>query len=281
MTRPPAFNRRRFLVGGLTVVAAGCTASHPDASPTPPEPTNQADATTIAPPPPASTATPAPPAQPAPTPTTTGALPPSPPTGQQALYIAHGPRHSDAVALSYHASGRPALAVRLLDLLRDRGVHVTVFAVGTWLDAHPDLGRRIVADGHELANHTLSHLPMRSLSAAQLEHEIVGGAHALIPFIGATRAWFRPSGIDVPTPGILTAAAAAGYPYSIGYDVDTLDFQDPGASAIATTFDAGVQPGSIVSLHFGHQGTIDAMPTILDALARDQRHPVTVSQLPT
>jgi peptidoglycan/xylan/chitin deacetylase (PgdA/CDA1 family) len=277
MTRPPTFNRRRFLAGGLTVVAAGCTAGHPDTSPAD---TAKPAAPTTAPPA-APSATPAPPAQPAPAPTTTGVLPPPPPTGQPALYIPHGRRDSDAVALTYHASGDPTLAVRLLDLLRTHGVPVTVFAVGTWLDAHPDLGRRIVADGHELANHTLSHLAMRTLSAAQLDHEIVGGAQALTPFIGATRAWFRPSGIDVPTAPILTAAGAAGYPYSIGYDVDTLDFQDPGASAIVTTFTAGVQPGSIVSLHFGHQGTIDAMPAILDALARDQRRPVTVSQLLT
>ena len=44
----------------------------------------------------------------------------------------------------------------------------------------------------------------------------------------------------------------------MGYDVDSLDFQDPGAAAVQANVLDHVQPGSIVSLHFGHQGTIAA-----------------------
>ena len=42
---------------------------------------------------------------------------------------------------------------------------------------------------------------------------------------------------------------------------------------------AAVRPGSIVSLHFGHSGTIDALPAILDALHTRGLRPVTVSDL--
>jgi peptidoglycan/xylan/chitin deacetylase (PgdA/CDA1 family) len=91
--------------------------------------------------------------------------------------------------------------------------------------------------------------------------------------------WFRPSGIETPTDAILTEAGRAGYAISVGYDVDTLDFQDPGARAVVANFRNGASGGSIVSLHFGHRGTIDALPGMLDHLARRGLRPVTVGQL--
>jgi hypothetical protein len=65
----------------------------------------------------------------------------------------------------------------------------------------------------------------------------------------------------------------------LGFDVDPLDYDDPGASVVTQRTLAAVHPGAIISLHFGHAGTVAAMPAILDGL--DQRHltPVTVSKL--
>jgi hypothetical protein len=40
-----------------------------------------------------------------------------------------------------------------------------------------------------------------------------------------------------------------------------------------------VQPGSIISLHFGHRGTIDALPAILRDLERRGLEQVTVGTL--
>ena len=76
-----------------------------------------------------------------------------------------------------------------------------------------------------------------------------------------------------------TQAGRAGYPVSVGYDVDSLDFQDPGAAAVQANVLDHVQPGSIVSLHFGHQGTIAAFGPIVDGLRRRQLEPVTVTRL--
>ena len=65
----------------------------------------------------------------------------------------------------------------------------------------------------------------------------------------------------------------------LGFDVDPLDYTDPGADAVATRTLAQVGPGSIVSLHFGHPGTIAAMPRILDGLDAKKLTPVTASKL--
>jgi peptidoglycan/xylan/chitin deacetylase (PgdA/CDA1 family) len=74
-------------------------------------------------------------------------------------------------------------------------------------------------------------------------------------------------------------AAEAGYPVVLGFDVDPLDYDDPGAAAVAGRTLATVAAGSIVSLHFSHPGTISAIPAILDGLAGRGLTPMTASKL--
>jgi peptidoglycan/xylan/chitin deacetylase (PgdA/CDA1 family) len=166
-----------------------------------------------------------------------------------------------------------------LDLLRERGVRCTVFVVGQWLEANPELGTRLMAEGHELGNHTYSHQAMGRLSPQQTTVEITRAADVLRSQTGSMSRWFRPSGIAVPTAVILLEAGRAGYPTSVGYSVDSLDFQDPGAAAVRRNVAQHVVGGSIVSLHFGHNGTIEALPGILDDLGQRSLAPVTVGEL--
>ena len=65
----------------------------------------------------------------------------------------------------------------------------------------------------------------------------------------------------------------------LGFDVDPLDYTDPGAAAVTQRTLAAVKAGSIVSLHFGHPGTLAALPGILDGLAQKNLTPVTTSEL--
>ncbi len=204
---------------------------------------------------------------------------PGPGPGESASFINHGARDSGNAALTFHAAGNPAMATALLDLLKRSGAPVTVFAVGNWISENPQLAKRILADGHELSNHTWSHGAMRTMSPADLTTEISKAADALTKLTGSNGRWFRPSQIEVPTPAILAAAGKVGYSVSVGYDLDSMDFQDPGAAAVKKNVMGAIQSGSIVSLHFDHQNTIDALPAIIDHMKSKNLKPVTVSQL--
>ena len=72
---------------------------------------------------------------------------------------------------------------------------------------------------------------------------------------------------------------AAGYGACLGYDVDPLDYTDPGPAAIVRSLARSVQPGSIVSLHLGHPGTLAALPAVLAHLHDRGLTPVTASDL--
>jgi peptidoglycan/xylan/chitin deacetylase (PgdA/CDA1 family) len=113
--------------------------------------------------------------------------------------------------------------------------------------------------------------------------EIVRCRDVLTRLTGSPGAFFRPSGTDdgtvAPSDVVLDLAGQAGYRTVLGFDVDPLDYDDPGADAVATRTLAQVGPGSIVSLHFGHPGTVAAMPRILDGLDAKKLTPVTASKL--
>jgi len=232
----------------------------------------------------APTSVPTPPTSAAPS-TNSATTPPSEvvvPTTQLAVpatYVSHGSTSANNVALTFHLGGNASLVGELLDRMRTLGLTSTLFAIGDWLSANPALGHRAVDEGHELGNHTKSHKSMLQLSRSEVRDEIIGGGQALIPFIGSIGKWFRPSGTDVPTDLILEEAGAAGYPVSVGYDIDSLDYTEPGADAVVSRVVGQLHPGAIVSLHFGHRDTIDALPQIVDALHSAGLVPVTVSGL--
>ena len=193
--------------------------------------------------------------------------------------IRFGPRDAPAVALTFHGAGAAARTSDVLDIARAHGAHLTVFAVGQWLQANPALGKAILAAGHDLGNHTWSHQPMRRLSAAEAGAEVSRGAAQVAAVRGSAGLLFRPSGTPASTATIRSAARASGYARCISYDVDPQDYLDPGAGAVQARTLAAVRAGSIVSLHLGHLGTVAALPGILAGLRARGLHAVTITEL--
>jgi peptidoglycan/xylan/chitin deacetylase (PgdA/CDA1 family) len=151
--------------------------------------------------------------------------------------------------------------------------------VGTWLQQVPAMAKRILDGGHELGNHTQHHLDIKAMTADKAYAEIEACASELQKLTGSIGTWFRPSQTVHSTPLIEAQAAKVGYRACLSYDVDSLDYTDPGADAITKATLGGVQNGSIVSMHFGHAGTVTAMPAILDGLRSRGLQPVTMTEL--
>jgi peptidoglycan/xylan/chitin deacetylase (PgdA/CDA1 family) len=200
-----------------------------------------------------------------------------------AKFVVSGPAARQRVALTFHTDGDLTLAQQYLDVFASHNVHVTCFIVGKWLDANQSWAAKLTDAGHELANHTYNHLTFGQLPPQQMTDEIVRCRDLLVRLTGKPGRYFRPSGTDdgtsTPPAAVLQAAGAAGYSTVLGFDVDPLDYSDPGSAAVTQRTLATVKPGSIVSLHFGHPGTLAALPGILDGLAQHNLVPVTASEL--
>jgi peptidoglycan/xylan/chitin deacetylase (PgdA/CDA1 family) len=193
--------------------------------------------------------------------------------------VVHGPRDRARVALTFHGQGPVPMADGLLAEAERAGARVTVLAVGTWLEQNPQMARRILRGGHELGNHTLHHLDIAAMDAPGAYAEIAGCAQRLRSLTGSIGRWFRPSQTRYATALIERTARTVGYQTCVSYDVDSLDYTDPGPDAVVATVLGSVRRGSIISLHLGHPGTLTALPAILHGLTAQGLRPVTLTGL--
>ena len=202
--------------------------------------------------------------------------------GAASVFVSSAAAGRNQVALTFHTDGDLRIDQRVLDGLAGRA-QVTCFIVGSWLEANPTWARKLLDAGHELANHTYTHPTFASLSRSGMATEITRCRDLLVKLTGSGGRFFRPSGTEDglarPSAQILEEAGTAGYDYVLGWNVDPFDYQDPGGTAVRTRVLDGVKPGSIVSLHFGHSGTADAISAIVDGLDSKGLKAVTTSAL--
>ncbi|MFD9288831.1 polysaccharide deacetylase family protein [Streptomyces sp. NPDC060030] len=197
----------------------------------------------------------------------------------QPVQIEHGPRGRPRVALTFHGQGDPTLARAVLGEAERAGARLTVLAVGSWLDQHPGMARRILDGGHDLGNHTQSHLDINAMDEERAYAEITGCARRLRRLTGSIGTWFRPSRARSATPLVQDLARRAGYPHVLSYDVDSLDFTSPGVAAVTRKVAGELRNGSVVSLHFGYRDTIAALPLLLTEIDRRRLRAVTTTEL--
>jgi peptidoglycan/xylan/chitin deacetylase (PgdA/CDA1 family) len=200
--------------------------------------------------------------------TSTITTPPTTAFSGVARYVARGATGATTTraALTFHTEGTVAQVGRLLDLAAALEVPLTLLIVGRWLESNVELGRRIAVAGHDLGNHTYSHLALPSQTRAVVASEIERGAAVMANVLGTRGRWFRPSGSNSTTDVINEEAGKAGYPVVLGFDTDPLDYQDPGAVVVRSRVLETTRDGALVSLHAQHQGTIDAFESIVQGL---------------
>jgi len=169
----------------------------------------------------------------------------------------------------------------ILDQPQNRDVTVTTFLIGSWMQSNPDLVKRFVDSGQEIANHGAHHWTLSSLGDEGLKAEILGCEEILKSIIGqsvTTKPFLRPSG-GVYDQRVANIAADLGFRLFL-WSIDLRDWQagtDPNwlSSSIVSTATAG----DIILLHFGRHSTIEAFQAILDGLRNKGLKPVGLSEL--
>jgi peptidoglycan/xylan/chitin deacetylase (PgdA/CDA1 family) len=191
----------------------------------------------------------------------------------------NGDRGSRAVALTFDMGGRVDPAIDIVTWLIAQRVPATIAITGAMIESpNTDAGRRVVAlvaahpELFELGNHSYSHPDFRGLDAESIRSELSRTEAALANVApGLTmRPRFRPpyGGVDE---AVLAAVGAAGYPQTVLWDIDTIDWRPtaeggPTAAEIAAKVVNQAQGGSIVLMHLGGYETLAALPAIVEGL---------------
>jgi peptidoglycan/xylan/chitin deacetylase (PgdA/CDA1 family) len=156
--------------------------------------------------------------------------------------------------------------VEILDVLREHDAKAVFFALGQNLARQTDLGRRIVAEGHVLANHTWGHEDLTTLDTTSRD-QTIGDTAELLGRLGSDSPCVRPpyGATDDALADDLTARGLR----QVLWNVDTADWTRPGADAVAAGL-LGARSGDVVLLHDGGSDrtqTVEALRAALPRLA--------------
>ncbi len=181
------------------------------------------------------------------------------------------------VALTFD-DGPVSHTATLLDMLKARKVKATFYVVGNMVRHRPQMLRRMISEGHEIGNHTVTHAILSKHSRDKVKRELQQAHDQIVAATGVAPKTMRPPGGGITKEQKKWVFAEFGYP-TIMWSCDPMDWKKPGVSVVAQRTIQGASPGGILLLHDLHKSTVDAVPTILDTLLGQGYRFVTVSEL--
>ena len=194
------------------------------------------------------------------------------------------------IALTFDSGWLFEQTIPLLNVLDQYNVTATFFPRALWVKDNPDLAKEIVKRGHTMGNHSLTHSHMKELSAQQMRHEMQESTRIIQETTGVRPFMFRPP-FGEYNQLLLEVLAETGYPYSIMWTVDTLDWaagttKNVGGSQvyIDTEFIVNrvlnnASDKGIILMHIGGASTVQALPRIIEGLRNKGYQMVTVDKM--
>ncbi|MCG7203274.1 MULTISPECIES: polysaccharide deacetylase family protein [Streptomyces] len=164
--------------------------------------------------------------------------------------IAHASdRGARGVNITIDDGPDPVWTPRVLEVLEQYGVKATFCMVGPQAQAHPDLVRQVVAAGHRLCDHTVSHdVTMDKKSEAYQSQQILDAERMITKASGGVRPLYYRAPGGAFTPYSRKVAASHGM-RPLGWNVDSKDFERPGTNAIVTTVKSELPNGPTILFH--------------------------------
>ena len=199
---------------------------------------------------------------------------PSPASAAAATALYRGPTDRPVVAITYDCGADTGYASSILDTLAREGVPCSFGITGTWADANPGLVQRMVAEGHQLINHTYNHPsftgysdPSGPISSASRQQEITSCENRLVQLTGvATKPYFRPPYGDIDD-GVLADVGAIGFTYCVLWSLDGLGWQGLTQDQIVNRIASNHGNGYIYLFHVGADSQEGpALPRIIGTL---------------
>lgn len=163
----------------------------------------------------------------------------------------------------------PVWTPQVLDVLRQYGVKATFCMVGTQAQAHPDLVKQVVAAGHRLCDHSVSHdTTMDKKSQAYQAQQILDAERMITQASGGVRPMYYRAPGGAFTPYSRHLAASRGM-RPLGWNVDSKDFERPGTATIVATVERELPGGPTILFHDAggdRAQTVEALRQILPRL---------------
>ncbi len=199
--------------------------------------------------------------------------------------VSHRPELTEKVMALSFDDGPSRQTPEILDVLAEHGARATFFVLGERVEGKEEILGRMLAEGHEVGNHTYSHPHALNLDDGELEHDI-GRCQRVLA--AAEPVLMRPPyGEDAVR--VARIAARRGLATTALWSIDPKDFIEREPEAIARVIEVEAAPGAIIDLHDGwpritstdrdRTPTIEGLRLALPRMTAQGYRFVTVSQL--
>ncbi len=173
------------------------------------------------------------------------------------------------VALTFDDGPTAEYTPQILAILKKYNIKATFFMVGDSVKLYPQVAREVLAAGHAINNHTLTHPLLTKISDAQLYKEITAPQKIIANATGVTPVCLRyPFGAS--NSHVRAAIRAQGIvPVPMGFN--SFDYDRPGVDKIVSWVLKNAYSGQVILLHdgfFSREQTVAALPLIIEGIKK-------------
>ena len=165
------------------------------------------------------------------------------------------------VAITFDDGPNPVYTPKLLDGLKERDVKATFFVIGREAELYPDIIERMEEEGHEIGNHTYSHVNLCCLDYEEIEYEVNETNKVIENITGECPIYIRPPfGSWSKELGDKTGMI------EVLWDIDPKDWNTSDAGTVITRVLKDVDDRNIILFHDNSQSSVDAALAVIDEL---------------
>jgi peptidoglycan/xylan/chitin deacetylase (PgdA/CDA1 family) len=171
-------------------------------------------------------------------------------------------------ALTFDDGPKAEYTEELLAVLREKGVKATFFLLGCDVLMRPDDAKKITADGHVIANHSMTHRDLKTMPFDEICNELRDCSNLLESITGKRPRFMRPPGGQYNAD--LLRACETENLVLVLWTNNPGDYREEWktANALSRQVNKLRSNGDIILLHLGLPLTVEALPAIIDSYHR-------------
>lgn len=181
------------------------------------------------------------------------------------------------IALTFDDGPDKKVTPRILKTLNKYDVKATFFMLGRSVNNYPEIAKDVAKQGHEIANHSITHANLNKSTKSHIENEMIQSKKIIKDATGVAPKLFRPPYGEYN--GVVIDKANQSDQKVIMWSIDTLDWQHKDVNKTVAITMEQAKKDSIVLMHDIHDTTADALPKLIESLQSEGFEFVTTSEL--
>ncbi len=182
------------------------------------------------------------------------------------------------VFLTFDGGATDAGFDSILDSLRRFGVKSTFFLTGRFAEKYPEKCRQLLAEGHEIANHSMNHPDMKNFSAGKIAAEIEAAEQAFANVLGQRGAPFFRFPFGHQNKRVEQIVENLGY-HPVYWHIDTIDWREDPVETIISRVKNKLRRNAVILMHLGSRNGAKALDRILQHVTARGYTPARLSDL--